>query len=157
MNDFKAKYYRLAKRTATERQLAALLFRAYSKNPVEAYKILNGLPNARTKKRLLKYIDRLHSKKAIIEFVGFYMLHRVTLQNNPRLKNIYWQNNLSLLYPDLPQKEARLKALRTVKHYQYDDNNIVPTQTVEKMPVKKTNTKFQILIDHIRSTFENLK
>ena len=164
--EYKNKFYRTAHRNAIDRQLAAKLFRAYKSNPVEAYNILMELSKLSTyqdKKRLLKYLDKLHRKDNIISFVGFYMLHRVTLPNNPDLKRIYWQSNLSLLYPELPEKEARLKALRSIKNYHYEDKDSVDVQTPETIVETPTTTvqtptnMFQAIVSHIKEKFEHLK
>lgn len=165
-NEYKHKFYRTARRDATERKLAAKIFRAYKKNPVEAYGILESLSkslNEQDKKRLLGYLDKLHRTNNIISFVGFYMLHRVTLPNNPDLKRIYWQSNLALLYPELPEREARIKALRSKrKHHFNDDETIVvhTPETIVETPttnIQTPNNIFQTVVGHIKERFGHLK
>ena len=144
---YKNLFYEIAPQGSKSRQLASKLFRSY-KNPADAYYILTALSEAQREK-LFDYIDKPYIDEHVKDFVAFYMLHRVTIPNNPRLKNIYWTNNLSLLYSDNTKlRTPRLKSIRKTS-YQYNEvtylqkmkrlAKIKMTQIFAKQNKEKTN------------------
>lgn len=115
---YKNLFYETAPHGSKSRQLASKLFRSYD-NPEEPYYILTNLTE-KQREQLMDYIDKPYINKRVKDFVAFYMLHRVTIPNNPKLKNVYWKNNLALLYSDDAKSRIdRLKALRKA-NYQYN-------------------------------------
>ena len=135
------------------RQLGDVLYRVYGDNPDKIYEVLKSLPNDKDVERLLKYIHKpyIKTQNVIKDFVNTYMLYRVTLQE-PRLKQVAMQNNLALLYPDLDptSREARLKAMRSIKSYQHDDSN-------DETTVQTPTNMFQTIVSHTKEKFEHLK
>ncbi|MBR3510781.1 MAG: hypothetical protein IKN73_01835 [Alphaproteobacteria bacterium] len=159
--DYKTKYYRSARRGRIERQLAAILFRVHKSNPIEAYLILQSLTDLSVKKDLLNKLNKFKNKYNTKEFTGFYMLYRITLPNNPRLKQLYWQNNLALLYANNPElsKSARLKGLRSHNSERYHpeiNNDIQTPENIVQTPKTIVQTPGDIVqtIKHVKDAIK---